>query len=274
MEQVTESTYSRALRLPGGPAWFELMYGAEAGGPTAGRLRLRARLTEPSDHEGLVGIARRLFDLDADPQAVDGALARHPELAPLVARTPGIRVPGAVDAHEMLIRALIGQQISVAAARTALSRLVQALGEPVEAPNGESQLLFPTMAVIAARGHEVLRGPAARIRAITQTAASLADGSLALGVDDDGAEQRARLLARQGIGPWTADYVRMRVLNDPDVLLPGDSALRAGAGRVGLPTEARALASWAVRAAPWRSYFSAHLWRAAAPAAESPGAEA
>ncbi|MGV2900637.1 DNA-3-methyladenine glycosylase, partial [Microbacterium sp. AGC62] len=119
------------------------------------------------------------------------------------------------------------------------------------------------MTAIAERGAEVLRGPAARIRAITGAAAALADGSLTLTVGDDGGEQRAALLAMPGIGPWTADYVRMRVLGDPDILLPGDVALRAGAAASGLPGEARPLTAWAERTAPWRSYLSAHLWRAA-----------
>src|SRR5690606_4294478 len=124
-------------------------------------------------------------------------------------------------------------------------------------------LLFPTMTAIAEHGPEVLRGPAARIRAITGAAAALADGSLELTVGDDAAEQRARLLAMPGIGPWTADYVRMRVIGDPDVLLPGDVAMRAGAAAAGLPADPRALSAWAERLAPWRSYLTAHLWRAA-----------
>jgi AraC family transcriptional regulator of adaptative response / DNA-3-methyladenine glycosylase II len=94
-------------------------------------------------------------------------------------------------------------------------------------------------------------------------ASALADDSLRLTVGDDGVEQRAALLAMPGIGPWTADYVRMRVLGDPDILLPGDVALRAGARASGLPAEPASLVAWAERAAPWRSYLSAHLWRAA-----------
>ena len=158
----------------------------------------------------------------------------------------------------MLIRAMIGQQITVVAARTALTALTEALGERTE-----QGLLFPTMSAIAERGAEVLRGPGARIRAIVGAAAALADGSLPLTVGDDGVEQRAALLAMPGIGPWTADYVRMRVLGDPDVLLPGDVALRAGAAASGLPGDPRPLVAWAERTAPWRSYLSAHLWRAA-----------
>jgi AraC family transcriptional regulator of adaptative response / DNA-3-methyladenine glycosylase II len=252
VEEATATSFSRHLRMPGGPAWFEVRQ------EETERLHLRARVAQLGDLTPLVAIARRIFDLDADPLAVDEALAAHPPLAPLVARTPGIRVPGAADPHEMLIRAMIGQQITVVAARTALTALTDALGE--RTPEG---LLFPTMSAIATHGAEVLRGPAARIRAVTGAAAALADGSLTLTVGDDGPTQRAALLAMPGIGPWTADYVRMRVLGDPDVLLPGDVALRAGAAASGLPAEPKTLTAWAERAAPWRSYLSAHLWRAA-----------
>ena len=259
MECATDTCFARNLLLPGGAAWFEVRDDA------AGRIRLRARISDPADLGPLVVRVRRLFDLDADPLAIDSALAEHAEVAPLVARTPGIRVPGAADPHEMLVRAMVGQQVTVVAARIALTRLVDELGDTVDAPDGAPDRLFPTMGVIAERGHEVLRGPAARIRAIIGAADALAAGALTLTSADDGAEQRAALLARPGIGPWTADYVRMRVLGDPDVLLPGDSAVRAGAANAGLPSEPRSLAEWASRAGPWRSYLTAHLWRANAP---------
>ncbi|ALX66475.1 DNA-3-methyladenine glycosylase 2 family protein [Microbacterium sp. XT11] len=262
VEDATASSFSRHLRMPGGPVWFEVRQ------DPAARLHLRARVTRLGDLAPLVSTVRRIFDLDADPVAIDEALSSHAELAPLVARTPGIRVPGSADPHEMLIRAMIGQQITVAAARTALTALTEALGE--RTPDG---MLFPTMTAIAEHGAEVLRGPAARIRAITGAAAALADGSLTLTVGDDAGEQRAALLAMPGIGPWTADYVRMRILGDPDILLPGDVALRAGAAASGLPGEPAPLTAWAVRAAPWRSYLSAHLWRAApVRAPRAPGA--
>ncbi|MFC0197262.1 bifunctional transcriptional activator/DNA repair enzyme AdaA, partial [Microbacterium arthrosphaerae] len=170
VETATASTFARTLRLPHGPAWFELRL------DDLGRVRLRAALTDLSDLSTLVTRARRLFDLDADPDAVDESRSRHPELAPLVTALPGIRVPGAADPHEMLIRAMVGQQITVAAARTALTALAARLGEevpafegmlagPAESPHpaadapGASRL-FPTMAAIAERGREVLRGPA------------------------------------------------------------------------------------------------------------------
>ncbi|WP_375385394.1 DNA-3-methyladenine glycosylase 2 family protein [uncultured Microbacterium sp.] len=263
VETATPSSFARMLRLPGGPAWFRLRL------DQAGRVRLSARLPHLGDLTTLVSRARRLFDLDADPIAVDEALAQHPELALLVGAVPGIRVPGAADPHEMLIRAMIGQQITVAAARTALTRLTDELGETVEGSDGDDRL-FPTMAAIAERGHEVLRGPAARIRAVTGAAAALADGSLTLTTGDDGADQRAALLALPGVGPWTADYVRMRVLGDPDVFLPGDVAVRAGAAATGIPSAPTTLTAWAARTAPWRSYLTAHLWRAVPPRVTTP----
>jgi AraC family transcriptional regulator, regulatory protein of adaptative response / DNA-3-methyladenine glycosylase II len=260
-EHADDASFARTIALPGGPAWFRVRLDASGGGDA--RLRLSARLTRLGDLTALVARVRRLFDLDADPAAIDAALATHRELAPLVAATPGIRVPGAMDPHEMLVRAMIGQQITVAAARTAIARLVEALGEPVEAHDGLDRL-FPTMAAIAERGHEALRGPAARIRAITGAAARIAAGELELTSGDDAATQRAALLALPGVGPWTADYVRMRVTGDPDVLLPGDVAVRAGAAAAGLPSAPRELEAWAARTAPWRSSLTAHLWRAAA----------
>ncbi|WEG08061.1 Ada metal-binding domain-containing protein [Microbacterium horticulturae] len=252
VEEASGTAYARTLALPHGPGWLRIR-------TDGALLRLDARLAHLGDLPTLMARARRLFDLDADPIGIDTALARHPELAPAVAATPGIRVPGAVDAGEMLVRAMIGQQISVAAARTGLTRLTDALGERL--PGGA--LLFPTMTAIAEHGAEVLRGPGARIRAITGAAAALADGTLELGAGDDPETQRAALLALPGIGPWTADYVRMRITGDPDVFLPGDVAARAGAARLGLPGDAKPLTAWAERAAPWRSYLTAHFWRAA-----------
>ncbi len=258
VEVATADEYARAMALPGGTAWFRVRLDP-AGRPA---LRLQAELTRLSDLPALVARVRRLFDLDADPVAVDAALARHAALRSSVARTPGIRVPGCADPHEMLIRAMIGQQISVAAARTALARLADALGAPVAERVGVNRL-FPTMTAIAEHGHEVLRGPGARVRAVCGAAAAMAAGMLTLSAGDDGQAQRAALLALPGVGPWTADYVRMRVIGDPDVLLPGDVAARAGAATLGLPSVGAGLSAWAQRAAPWRSYLTAHLWRAA-----------
>ncbi|HUH53924.1 MAG TPA: AlkA N-terminal domain-containing protein [Microbacteriaceae bacterium] len=300
MEVGNDTSYSRTIGLPGGPAWFELSLAPDLK-PSQKRNRrpsrrpsselnkalsktrdpeptehaeshsyehlypqllLRAELTDVADLGELALHVRRLFDLDADARAIDQALSQHKELTPLVAATPGIRVPGAIDPHEMLIRTIVGQQISVAAARTALTHLVHTLGQPINTEDGRANILFPTMQVIAERGQEALRGPAQRIRAIIGAARTLAEGSLTLGFNDDPEDQRATLLAMPGIGPWTADYVRMRVLSDSNIFLPGDSAVRAGAKRIGLPSDAKLLNEWASRTSPWQSYLTAHLWRA------------
>ena len=258
VEVAGADRYARTLLLPGGPATFAV----RADGP---RLRLTVRLATLSDLPPLIARVRRLFDLDADPVGIDEALVREPELAKRVRRTPGIRLPGAVDAHEMLIRALIGQQISVAAARTQLARLADAVASPLPAPSAEEGLtrLFPSPAQIAEGGREVLVGPRVRVANTLAIAGDLASGALDLGWADDPVEQHDRLLAVRGIGEWTAGYLAMRVLGHPDILPTGDVALRTGARRLGLPDHPQDLAAWGTHVSPWRSYASLHLWRAA-----------
>jgi AraC family transcriptional regulator of adaptative response / DNA-3-methyladenine glycosylase II len=256
VEIAQPDSYARTLRLPGGPSWFRVTAATAA-------LRLSAGLTRLSDLAPLVARIRRLFDADADPIGIDQALAEEPALAESVRAVPGIRLPGAVDPAEMLVRAMIGQQISVTAARTHLHRLAAHCGQPLaDAPDGLT-LLFPTAEAIATSAAEVLTGPRARIASLTAVAAQLASGALILDWADDPDEQRTRLLAQPGIGPWTADYLAMRVLGDPDVLPVGDVALRTGAARLGLPDTLAGLTGWGAQMAPWRSYASLHLWRAA-----------
>lgn len=256
VEDAGPDHYARTLRLPSGPAWFFVH--ADAGG-----LRLQAGVSRLSDLSPLVARVRHLFDADADPVGIDTALAAVPELTERVAALPGIRLPGTVDAHELLLRGLIGQQISVSAARTHLTRLAAHCGEAIDNAPAGLHLLFPTAAAIAATGGDVLTGPRTRIANIIGICSRLADGSLSLDAADDPADQRARLLAEPGIGPWTADYLAMRVLGHPDTLPVGDVALRNGAGLLGLPDTPAALARWGEQVSPWRSYAALHLWRAA-----------
>nr|WP_248704091.1 AlkA N-terminal domain-containing protein [Curtobacterium sp. MWU13-2055] len=260
------TSYGRLLDLPGGPGWFSASaaVAGTAGSTAAGRgtgIDLRVRVTDLSDLPTLVARVRSYFDLDADPVAVDAVLGSVPELAAAVRRVPGLRLPGAVDAHEIVFRTLIGQQVSVAAARTAQTRLVAALGAAVPSAILPEGLLFPSAEVIAARGHEVLRGPAARVDTILRVAAALADGSLVIDGGQSLDELRERLLAVKGIGPWTADYVALRVRHHPDVFLHSDLAVRNGAQELGLPGTARELSLWSEQVAPWRSYLTMHCWR-------------
>ncbi|MEO6201035.1 MAG: AlkA N-terminal domain-containing protein [Cryobacterium sp.] len=265
VEQATETAYARTLRLPHGSATVHLSL-AESG--AAPGVVCTAKLTNLADLSPLVSRVRRLLDLDADAEAIDEALRADPALASSVGSAPGIRVPGSMDPEETLFRALIGQQVSVAAARTALTRLAAALGDelPGSGHDGLTRL-FPTAQRIASDGREVLRGPAARINTIIRVAEALSTGELALDVGETREDLESRLTALSGIGPWTAGYVAMRVLGSPDILLTSDLALRQGAGRLGLPTEPRALVDRGAGWAPWRSYAGMHLWRAAGAAA-------
>lgn len=196
----------------------------------------------------------QLFDLDADSHAIDEHLSRDPALAGTVANNPGIRLPGTLDPHEQLLRTMIGQQISIAAARTTLARLAVEL---------DGTGLFPTAGQFAERGLDALRGPAVRVAAVHGVALALDSGALTLSSHLSPAELTSRLLALPGIGPWTAGYVAMRVLSAPDVLLATDLVLLKGAAKLGLPTAPRALTDYARRWAPYRSYAGLHLWRVA-----------
>lgn len=258
VEEAGPLRYRRTLRLPGGPAIVGFEADGDADNPS---IDVEARLATLADLPPLVARVRRLFDLDADAVAIDEALTADPRLAASVAAVPGIRVPGCLDPHELVFRALVGQQVSVKAARTALERLAAELGERI---GGDGPtLLFPTAAAIARDGARVLRGPAARIRTIVDVARRLDAGELVVAAERERDELARDLVAVPGIGPWTAGYVSMRVTRAPDVLLTSDLALRNGAAALGLPSDAGALAAEGARWAPWRSYASMHLWRAA-----------
>ncbi|HJQ46156.1 MAG TPA: AlkA N-terminal domain-containing protein [Amycolatopsis sp.] len=254
VEWAAAETYGRTLRLPHGPATIALT-------PQDNHIRCDVRLADVRDLGSAVSRTRRLLDLDADPEAVTRVLSRDALLAPAVAATPGIRVPGAVDGPELLIRAMLGQHVSVAAARTAAGRLAAALGEPVSwaAAEGDTQRLFPTPQAVAERGHEVLRGPQRRIDAICGAARALAAAEVDLHVGRDADQLRAELVALPGVGPWTADYVLMRVLGAPDVLLADDLVVRKGAAALGIADLPACAQAWR----PWRSYAGMYLWRSA-----------
>jgi AraC family transcriptional regulator of adaptative response / DNA-3-methyladenine glycosylase II len=249
VEEVT-SEYARTLRLPHGTGIARLI-------PQDNHIDCTLRLSDMRDLGSAVSRLRRLFDLDADPCAVDELLASDPALAPSVLATPGIRVPGSVDGPEIVLRALIGQQISVAAARTTLSTLTAALGEPLVLPDGSLTTLFPTASAIAEHGAEVLTGPRKRIDTVIAISSAIASGDLDVHVGADPDLLAAKLESFAGVGPWTSSYVRMRVLGAPDILLPGDVALRNGAANLGIDLAAQS-AAWR----PWRSYAGMHLWKA------------
>lgn len=258
-------TYARTLRLVRGDASFSVQYSPSTPGKP---LQLTASTVDLHDLPALLSRVRRLFDMDADPQAIDDALGTDPRLRESVRTNPGIRVPGAVDPQELLVRAMIGQQITVAAARTALTQLSVA-GQLLSTPTPGMERLFPTAAELAEHGRALLRGPQRRIDSIIAAAEAMDSGALEFGYGDDLESLGRKLLPLAGVGPWTVGYVSMRVIGAPDVFLANDAAVRNGL-KV-LPAGAGLSADFS-EVSPWRSYATMHLWRAAAqPKAPSPG---
>ncbi|HXE45865.1 MAG TPA: AlkA N-terminal domain-containing protein [Conexibacter sp.] len=248
--------YRRVLALPHGPGVATLA----PGGP--GHVDCELRLSDLRDLAAAVQRCRRLLDLDADPVAVDDALAVDPPLAPLIARAPGRRVPGAVDGAELATRAILGQQISVAGSRTLAGRLTKTLGEPL--PDGlagaDEHLThaFPTAAALAGADPAALPLTRARAQSLVTTCTAVADGSLALDPGADRAATRARLLTLPGIGPWTTEYVAMRALGDPDAFPETDLGIRKALARLGPAADSD-------RWRPWRAYAVQHLWATLSP---------
>jgi AraC family transcriptional regulator of adaptative response / DNA-3-methyladenine glycosylase II len=180
-------------------------------------------------------------------------LGVDPVLGRLVRHTPGLRVAGHVDGDELAVRTVVGQQVSVAGARTVLGRLVAEHGIPVETGVDGLTHLFPRPSTLAGLDPLTLPMPRARGRALLGLASALADGRVALDRGADRGDVRARLVVLPGIGPWTADYVAARALGDPDVFLPTDIGVRRALARLGASPDP---ASWR----PWRSYALMHLW--------------
>ncbi|MFJ9643386.1 AlkA N-terminal domain-containing protein [Streptomyces sp. NPDC004244] len=255
VEEWRAGAYRRTLRLPYGTGVVALT-------PQPDHIGCQLALTDLRDLTLAISRCRWLLDLDADPEAVDGQLRSDPLLAPLVDKAPGRRVPRTVDATEFAVRAVLGQQVSTAAARTHAARLVTAYGEPVADPDPEGGLthLFPSPEALAALDPERLALPRSRRTTLTTLVAALADGSLALGVDSDWEAARARLAALPGFGPWTTEVIAMRALGDPDAFLPSDLGLRKAAAELGLPATPGALTARAAGWRPWRAYAVQYLW--------------
>ena len=283
VESVEDGRYRRTMLLPNGtgivslgPAGPGPGSGSGSGldsGSGSGYVECELQLEDLRDLTAAVQRCRRLLDLDADPEAVTSYLSADPVLGPLARACPGRRSPGHVDGGELALRAVLGQQVSVAAARRLGSRLVAAYGKPLERADGSLTHCFPTAETLAGADPATLPMPRARAAALTGLATALASGGLSL---DPGAERdlaQERLLALPGIGPWTTAYIRMRALSDPDAFLPGDAgvlgalarlgAVPAGTGsgaRAGTARAAAAAASLAEGWRPWRSYAVHHLW--------------
>jgi AraC family transcriptional regulator of adaptative response / DNA-3-methyladenine glycosylase II len=224
-----------------------------------GALELRVCGAAPAELFQLSAAARRTFDLSADPTRIALALRPDPLLGPLIERRPGLRIPGAWDPFECAVRAVLGQQVSVAAGRTLAARLVQRFGPPIPGGDGLTHL-FPSPAAVASADLGGLGITTARIAALQALGRAVYDGRLDLTAPVE--EVTAALTALPGFGAWTAEYVALRALGDPDALPAGDLVLRRVAGG-GAPLTMRELSARAEAWRPWRSYAVLHLWRVA-----------
>ena len=255
------TTYARTLQLPRG------------GGHTIvesrpDHLAVILQLDDVSDLASAVRRLRDTFDLDADAASSDTALARDRTLREPVRRTPGMRVPGCADPTELAVRAVLGQQISVRSARTLAQRLVAALGTPVTASDTDLTHCFPSAARIAESNLAMLGMPAARRNAIRSLAAAIAEGEVDLSPGVDRGAARESLLGVAGIGPWTAEYIALRALRDPDAFLASDLGVRQGAARLGIPNAVGELERHSQRWRPWRASAQMHLWNALTPSTQ------
>ena len=254
VEVVTDrGVYHRSLRLPHGAAVIALANGT-------GDVEAKLWLDDRRDLDVAVASCRCLLDLDTDPAPIVHVLAHDDLIGAIVQAQPGRRVPGTTDPHELALRAVLGQQVSLAGAATLAARLVAACGEPLERPCGPITHLFPSAAAVAGADPERLAMPGSRRRALLGLAAALAGGDVALDGSMGAEEAERRLLALPGIGPWTVGYVAMRALRDPDAFMPTDLGVRHGLERLGCDGRPRSAARIAERWRPYRAYATQHLW--------------
>lgn len=253
VEEWRDGAYRRTLRLPHG-------HGIVALRPQPQHVGCELILTDLRDLSIAISRCRRLLDLDADPLAVDDLLRGDPLLKPLVDKEPGRRVPRTVDPEEFAIRAVLGQQVSTAAARTLTGRLVRAHGEPVVDPDGGLTHLFPEPAALAALDPAALAMPATRRTTLLTLVAALAAGEIDLSPGCDWDRAREQLAGLPGFGPWTVESIAMRALGDPDAFVPTDLGIRSAARELGLPSTPAALIRHAAAWRPWRAYAVQYLW--------------
>ncbi|HXS04923.1 MAG TPA: AlkA N-terminal domain-containing protein, partial [Rhodanobacter sp.] len=258
VEQVDGHSYARVFGPANAPGWLRLS--AWPGGEHA--LQLQLHCPQPTQLLGVVTTLRRMFDLDANPQAIADTFRHDAVLGPLVARHPGLRLPGGWDGFEIAVRAILGQQISVAAARTLATRIVQRWGESLPAaPMAGLERLFPTPAVLAQADLREIGVTTTRAATISGMAQALLDGRVDFSAEQSLDEFVSRWVALPGIGEWTAHYMAMRALSDPDAFPAADLILRREATTDAIPLSTKALTLRADAWRPWRAYAVIHLWR-------------
>ena len=256
VEQVNAESYTRRFALDGNAGSLRVtrIRGDDA-------LSLAVDFPDSARLQTLCMRVRRLFDVDADIAAIDAQLAHDPRLRAFVRRHPGQRLPGGWDGFEIAVRAVLGQQISVAAARTLAARLLERFGEPVALSDGEKIRLFPTPQTLAAADLTAIGLPRARAAALNTIARAVTDGVVDFRPEQSLDGFVASWCELPGIGAWTAHYIAMRALGHPDAFPAADLVLRRMLADGGQPLSARAVESLSERWRPWRAYAVMHIWR-------------
>ncbi len=257
VEQITPERYARTFRTGSHSGWLAVTHE-----PATRRVRLTLSNSLAPVLPEVLAAVRRSFDLDASPEDIATVLAPDPLLAKSVSETPGLRLPGAMDPFETAVRTIIGQQVSVAAATTVMSRIVQAFAEPAQTP-------WPVLNRHTLTPHQLARESvdtlaplglnSARANALLSLARAVADGKLTLGPSPDPERAMARLQELPGIGPWTAHYFGMRILDWPDAFIAGDLVVKKALAPLTVKQIEARSAAWR----PWRGYAVMHLWRSA-----------
>jgi AraC family transcriptional regulator of adaptative response / DNA-3-methyladenine glycosylase II len=255
VEEINERTYRRSLLFNGVPIVFEI-----AAPDKVSHVTLRVDSAKRVDAAAIAAHVAQVFDLHADSLAIDKALRKDPLFKQLVKKRPGLRVPGAFDGFEMAVRAILGQQISVVAARTLAGRVVQRFGTPLKTSHGSITHLFPSAQAIAEGDLTGIGIVGSRARTIVDLARAVADKHIVLNPTADRDEMRKRLLAIRGIGPWTASYIAMRILRDSDAFPDADLGLFQAIRKFGIDPTKSAMSEMRARWHPWGAYAAIHLW--------------
>ncbi|GHO48170.1 DNA-3-methyladenine glycosylase 2 [Ktedonospora formicarum] len=255
VEEVVDGRYRRSVALSRSRGIIEL-----TPHPEANAIQIRLTLDTLEDLNTIVQRCRNLFDLDADPAAISTILGADSLLAPLVEANPGLRIPGAFDGFELAVRAILGQQVSVAGARTLAGRVVKACGESLPEEGGTLTHYFPTPEQLLAGSLDGLGITTSRIEALKALARTIQTGEIMLDRGADREQTVTRLQALPGVGPWTASYIAMRALGDPDAFPVTDLGLRRAFERHDLPASPKHIAARAESWRPWRGYATHYLW--------------
>ena len=258
VERVDHGAYHRTIRLNETTGMISVTHAAKDNA-----LQLRTALSDSRDLMALVERVRRMFDLDANMAAIHDVLTADPALKKMVGKQPGLRLPGAWDPFEVAVRAVVGQQISVKGARTVVGRIAAKAGPPfAAAADPQLTCFFPTANELSVSELEGVGMPVKRIETIKALARAVAGGELSLVVNGPIDEFIAQLTRIPGIGDWTAHYIAMRALGEPDAFPAADlgilRALQQGDTRPTTKQILKRAENWR----PWRAYAAMYLWHA------------